>query len=176
MPDIVFLDFETTGSGTLRTDEVLEVGIIDEAGNVLVDTLVRPAWRQTWDTTQKIHGISPDNVVDAPTMEQVTPYLIKALEGRRVIIFNAPFDVRFMPDEVQQAAHSYVCLMQLFRKVHNGRYRLVDALKWSNYPYEQNHRALDDTFASLHIWNHIRAHSANKFPALVKAAIYEKKQ
>jgi DNA polymerase-3 subunit epsilon len=37
----VFLDLETTGLDP-RTDEILEIGILDDAGRVLLDSLVRP--------------------------------------------------------------------------------------------------------------------------------------
>jgi DNA polymerase III epsilon subunit-like protein len=47
----VFLDLETTGLDP-RTDEIVEIGILDEDGRVLLDTLVRPVRHRSWPDAQ----------------------------------------------------------------------------------------------------------------------------
>ena len=38
----VYLDTETTGLSASRGDKIVEISIIDDKGNVLIDTLVNP--------------------------------------------------------------------------------------------------------------------------------------
>ena len=56
----VYLDIEATGLEP--KDEVVAIGIVDAAGAVRLDTLVRPRRKKTWPRTQRIHGISPADV------------------------------------------------------------------------------------------------------------------
>ena len=64
-----FLDTETTGLHPPH-DKLVEVAIIDEAGDVVLDTLVNPE-RPIGFATQ-IHGIS-DAMVGVTGIEPVTP-------------------------------------------------------------------------------------------------------
>ena len=52
----VFLDLETTGLDP-RTDEILEIGILDDAGRVLLDSLVRPERHRRWPGAEAIQGV-----------------------------------------------------------------------------------------------------------------------
>jgi DNA polymerase-3 subunit epsilon len=87
----VYLDLETTGLDPAH-HEILEVGILDDAGAVLLDTLVRPVRHRQWPKSQHIHGITPAAVAEAPTHAEVRPRIIEAVAGARVVIYNAPFD------------------------------------------------------------------------------------
>lgn len=64
-----YLDTETIGLAA-GFDEILQIGLVDEAGNVLLDTLVRPTRRTEWPEAEKIHGITPADVADAPTQAE----------------------------------------------------------------------------------------------------------
>ncbi len=50
-------------------DEILSVSIIDQDGNVLLNTLCKPQKRKSWASAQEIHGISPAMVKNQPTFE-----------------------------------------------------------------------------------------------------------
>lgn len=89
-PLSVVLDCETTG---LDDDAcMVELAAITAAGDVLVNTLVQPGVpipRQASD----IHGITDDDVKSAPTFSDLLVRLTAALDGRRILIYNAPYDV-----------------------------------------------------------------------------------
>jgi DNA polymerase-3 subunit epsilon len=70
---VLFFDLELTGF--YDHDEILSVTIVDATGKLIMDTLVRPVKKKKWKNTEKIHGITPDMVTDAPTLEELTPQI-----------------------------------------------------------------------------------------------------
>ncbi len=157
--DVVYLDIETTGLDYTK-DEVLEVAIIDDNGEVLLNTLVRPEKRKRWTKAKEIHGISFQMVKDAPTLEEIKPLIIDAVRGKRVVIYNKQFDTRFIPF-VRNVAFTVSCCMLRYadyKKIgyYAGQYRwhkLIDATKDIGYEStEASHRALADARACRAVW------------------------
>ena len=91
--DWVILDTETTGLGS--TDVVIQIGVTDHRGVTLVDTLVRPAVA-IGSGAQAVHGISAEAVAGAPEFPAVLPGLVRAIAGKTVVAYNAPFDRRLL--------------------------------------------------------------------------------
>lgn len=90
----LILDTETTG---LDSDaEVIELAVIDCAGQSLIDTLVRPARQIPADATA-IHGITDQMVATAPSWPEVRGQLLELLaSGRHLVIYNASYDLRLI--------------------------------------------------------------------------------
>ncbi|HGT2748147.1 TPA: 3'-5' exonuclease [Pseudomonas aeruginosa] len=90
----LILDTETTG---LDGDaEVIELAVIDCAGQTLIDTLVRPARPIPADATA-IHGITDQMVAAAPGWADVRAQLLELLaSGRHLVIYNASYDLRLI--------------------------------------------------------------------------------
>ena len=86
----LFLDTETTGLSPM--DEICEIAIIDAAGQVLINSLVKPSKPIPPGATE-IHGISQEMVQSAPTFRDLVPELDRILSGRTVLIYNVEFDV-----------------------------------------------------------------------------------
>lgn len=89
----VILDTETTGLG--KEDQVIEIGVIDLAGNVLFERRVCPSV-VIHPAAEAVHGITPAMVSDCPTFDQIAGELRQVIEGRRVLIYNAAFDLRLL--------------------------------------------------------------------------------
>lgn len=86
----VVWDTETTG---LEDDaKIVSIGIVDQSGTVLVDTLINPGEPIPRDAT-RIHGVTDEMVADAPTFEQVYPQIHEALQGKAWVIYNKGYDV-----------------------------------------------------------------------------------
>lgn len=86
---VVVLDTETTG---LEDDaRIVDIAITDRHGKPILDTLIDPQCPIPAEATD-IHGITDSMVRGAPTFGQILERLTEALDGRRCLIYNAPFD------------------------------------------------------------------------------------
>lgn len=169
----VFLDTETTG--TDRAAEILEICLLDQEGNVLLESLVRPTIRIPMDA-QRIHGIRDSMVQGAPTWLQVWPRVDQLLTGRALGIYNAEFDLRLMQQSHSRlgmrwpASLSFTpfCIMRLYAQYVGewnrirGGYRwhsLEDAGRQCQIPLPNSHRARDDTLLAIAVLKHIASSS-----------------
>ncbi|MEE4598464.1 3'-5' exonuclease [Streptomyces sp. DSM 41524] len=84
------MDTETTG----LHDEtrIVDLGVTNAAGDVLMDTLINPGEPIPPDATD-IHGITDAQVATAPSFAAVLDQLAAVLHGRRCVIYNRAFDV-----------------------------------------------------------------------------------
>lgn len=72
---------------------VVEIAVIDAAtGQVLLDTLVDPDGVPVEPGARAVHGISDEELADAPRWADVVPDFLAAVDGRRILAFNAAFD------------------------------------------------------------------------------------
>lgn len=110
----VYFDSETTGLRSDDGEELVEISLVDDAGNVLLDTLLKPRQRTAWPEAQAVHGIRPADVQNAPSLESVLPRLEEIIENAgAVVIYNAPFDLSFLPEPIRSAASSKsICAMR----------------------------------------------------------------
>jgi DNA polymerase-3 subunit epsilon len=89
----LILDTETTGLDA--NDEVIQVGIIDLDGNVLLNTLVRPTVPIASEA-RSVHGITDQELADAPYFSDLYDTLAGLLVNRCVLAYNADFDHRLL--------------------------------------------------------------------------------
>ncbi|WP_344222280.1 3'-5' exonuclease [Kribbella sancticallisti] len=84
----VILDTETTD----LDGYVVEIAVVDAAtGQTLLDSRVNPRCPIS-PGARWIHGISDDDVADAPDWSEVLPQLLAVTAGRTVLAYNAGFD------------------------------------------------------------------------------------
>lgn len=89
----VYIDTETTGLE--KTDEVIEISIVDHDGSQLFTSLIKPS-RPIPIEAQKIHGITNEMVTTAQSWPILWPTIRNYLYGRTIAAYNAPFDLRMM--------------------------------------------------------------------------------
>lgn len=160
----VYLDTETTGLDPDR-DEILEISVVDDQGNSLIDTRVRPLRLTQWPAAQAIHGIVPEDVRDAPTLEEVLPDVVAAVSGKHLVIYNAAFDLDYLPESVSHAAAGVSCCMTAFA-VEYGEYShyhadftwqtLTTAAQYVDHSWQGDpHRAASDAQACRAVWHYL---------------------
>ncbi|SEF16373.1 Exonuclease [Streptomyces sp. 2112.2] len=95
--EYAIVDTETTGlEGDVR---VVEIAVTDGAGNELLNTVINPGVPIPEDAAA-IHGLTDEDVRDAPTFGAILPRLTEALRGRRVVIYNRDYDTGVVANEL----------------------------------------------------------------------------
>ena len=90
----LFFDTETTGLD--GSAEICDIAIIDAAGQVLLNTLVKPTCPIP-PQASAVHGITDADVAEAPTITAIWPELAALLAGARPLVaYNASFDRRMI--------------------------------------------------------------------------------
>lgn len=97
--DWVVLDTETTGLS--YNDEIVQIAILSSDGTVLLDTLVRPIIPIAPEAIS-IHGITNENVTDAPPFPKIYEKIKAILSGKSIVIYNAAFDLRLLQQTMRK--------------------------------------------------------------------------
>lgn len=95
----VYIDTETTGLN--RSDEIIEISIVNFEGNVLLSKLVKPS-QPIPHEAERIHGISNQMVSSAQAWPILWPQIRGLLYGRVIAAYNADFDLRTMEQSHQK--------------------------------------------------------------------------
>ncbi len=89
----VYIDTETTGLD--RSDEIVEICIVDHDGQVLLESLIKPS-RPIPPDSIRVHNITDEMVAGAPTWPALWPTVRANLFNRVVAAYNSDFDLRMM--------------------------------------------------------------------------------
>lgn len=101
-PRTIILDTETTD----LDGYLVQIAAIDTTGQVVLDTLVNPR-APISAGARRVHGMSDDQVADAPTFEQIADDLLVLLRGRRIVTYNADFDSGILQNELARLAGGF---------------------------------------------------------------------
>lgn len=166
----VVLDTETTGLD--NHSEIIQIAVIDPAGKVLLDTLIQPV-NPIPDDATVIHGIDDDMVADAPMWKDVRPELMRIIDYKSVVTYNATYDRHMMhrSDETNglgeydyHARSHWHCAMEWYAALWgefdgyhaNPRWqRLSNALVQQGLQPSDSHRALGDALMTLALMKRI---------------------
>ncbi len=153
---IAVLDFETTGL-TPGYDRVIEVCVArrdpGQAPRLVLDTLVNPL-RPVAAT--EIHGITDEDVAQAPRFPEIAGDLLETLAGCVVCAYNVYFDMKFLLSELGSIGihcePPHFCLMYMRPMLRLGkRCNLGDACRAHQIKYEAAHVAASDVQASAQL-------------------------
>ena len=119
--NFVAIDFETANE---KRDSACAIGITvvcnGKAAEPIYHLICPPDLRFSyWNT--RIHGITADDVADAPTIRELWPKLSHLIEGQLVVAHNASFDMSVLRHSLHTAAVrvprlSYICSLNLARQ------------------------------------------------------------
>ncbi|MBR6681270.1 MAG: 3'-5' exonuclease [Clostridia bacterium] len=161
---VLFFDLELTGF--YDRDEILSITIVDGFGNMIMDTLVKPVRIKSWKKTEKIHGIYPSMVENAPTMDELIPELIRIFDGaENVIAYGVSTDYSHIKYIYTDAAerenfHKKIrcCANEFVRYAHENRPDIVhasltDAMSCFEIEWEGvAHSSIADTLGCRKVW------------------------
>lgn len=159
----VSLDTETTGVNT-ETDRIVEIGFSiwyqgEEIGNW--GSLINPQMPIDPGAIA-IHGISDQDVADAPIFSQLIPDIMKYLSLGLLVVYNAPFDVKLISAELRRCNLVYqeqpvvdpLVWFRKFEKWNKGK-NLPAAAKRYGFKHIGAHRAFEDAHMSMRVLNHM---------------------
>jgi DNA polymerase III subunit epsilon len=164
----VYLDTETTGMGNY--DQVIEIGVIDDQGQVLIDQLVK-THKKIDPAAGRVHGITQEMLESAPTWESVWSQAEAFLMNRSIGVYNVEFDVRLIkqshyPSGIRWSIpeQNFFDIMKLYARFygdrdpyhHTYRYQsLEQAGRQCGIRLNNTHRAVDDCLLARALLHHM---------------------
>ena len=128
----VILDTETTGLSTASNHKIVEIGCIELNNQIPTNktfhTYLNPQ-RPVSEDALKVHGYSDKFLSDKKIFSEIVEEFLNFIEGKKLIIHNAPFDLSFLDYE-----------LKLVNKKTINRKNVIDTLELarSKYPGAQN--------------------------------------
>lgn len=165
----LILDLETTGFGS--SAEILQIGIIDLQGNIIMNQYIKPKiceLTDTWSHAVEIHGITPERVINCPHLESLIPALQEILCDKPLVIFNKRFDLGFLPEEVKVILGDVSCCMDDFTLAFQGVNKPSKSLEFAcnhigyEFDKEHAHDAIYDCMATLAVWKWLTGRTDDK--------------
>ncbi len=165
--ETIVIDIETTGLDCYK-DEILQVSIISDSGKTLYDSYIKPIFSESWRSAERIHHITPEMVVDAPTIYEEMPKInVILINAKRIIGYNhSEFDNPFLEQygAVFPNDAEIYDVMQEFAPIYGewndyyGDYRwqkLSVCADYYGYDWEGDaaHNSLSDCKATLYCYN-----------------------
>ncbi len=161
---VIFFDLELTG--VYEHDEIISVSILDGAGNLIMDTLVKPDHTKKWKKTEKIHGITPEMVADAPRLRELTPRIKEIFANADAVIaygistdfshikyiYDSPMEREALRRKTRCAANEYVRFIQEHHPEETHA-SLSDAMALLGVEWEGiAHTSIADTIGCAKVW------------------------
>ena len=161
--NIICLDIETTGLDP-DSDEILQLSIIDGAGEILFNEYILPTEHDCWPSAQKVNHISPAMVQDCKPLLYYADTIQRILEDADVIVgynirgFDLPFIFNGGIGYDAKPGAIVVDVMIAFAKIYGKHDDYHGGYKWqklrtcaSYYSYYKGkaHNSLDDARATL---------------------------
>lgn len=176
MNDVVFLDTETTGLNS-DIDEILQISIVNNNGDILLDSYIRPERNAEWKAAEEINHISYDMVKDAPLASDIAPRIFEIIANAKVVIaYNISFDwdfiLRILKNNgynVDEQVPELKCCMKKFAEVYGEWseerqcYRCQKLSKAADYYHIEwqgtAHGSLADTLMCREVWEKMNEHN-----------------
>jgi DNA polymerase III subunit epsilon len=158
------IDIETTGSRA-EQDRITEIAIFVHDGAQVIrqfHSLVNPECSIPLNITQ-ITGISNELVATAPKFYEIAKEVVECTQGTIFVAHNVGFDYGFVKAEFARLGYVYrrkqLCTVRLSRAVfpNRGRYNLDAMVKMLGISVENRHRAFDDAWATVKLFEAILA-------------------
>ena len=131
----VILDTETTGLSHAEKHRIVEIGCVELnnqiATNNIFHAYINPQ-RAVSEEAYKIHGYSDKFLSDKKNFAEIAEDFLDFINGKKLIIHNAPFDLSFLNYE-----------MKLIKKKEIDKKNIIDTLEIARTKYPGSQNSLD---------------------------------
>jgi len=131
-----YLTYDSETTGLEWEDQVIQWAVCDQEGNVLGCGDVKPTVPIS-EGAYAIHGITEEQLADAPTFAEMWPVISNLLAGRTVVIYNSNFDIGKIISSAQahgiEVAYDFVkdvCAMHLFARFYGEVHEYYGTYTW----------------------------------------------
>ena len=157
--DCPFLSIDTETTGFSKEDRIIEIAIVVQRGPVVLETfhsLVNPEGRSIGEGAYAVHGISDDDVANAPTFEEIKPRVLELLcRDIPWVAHQMNFDARMLSYVISKEEWPRdiptLCSMEFAKKKHPslkmyGKHKLLDLAGYLHINYDPGmaHNAMND--------------------------------
>ena len=131
----VILDTETTGLSNTEKHRIVEIGCVELNNQIPTNKIfheyINPQ-RPVSEEAYKIHGYSDKFLSDKKTFAEITESFLDFINGKKLIIHNASFDLSFLNYE-----------MKLLKKEMIDKNNVIDTLEMARTKYPGAQNSLD---------------------------------
>ena len=131
----VILDTETTGLSTASKHKIVEIGCVELNNQIPTNktfhTYLNPQ-RAVSEDALKVHGYTDKFLSDKKVFSEVVEEFLNFIEGKKLIIHNAPFDLSFLDYE-----------LRLINKKTIDHKNVIDTLELARAKYPGAQNSLD---------------------------------
>ncbi len=163
----VVLDTETTGLNADAGHRIIEVGCVELDERVYtgrtLHRYINPE-REIEAGAQDVHGISNEQLADAPLFSEIAEELKEFIAGAELIIHNAPFDIGFLDAEYRRLDGSHGSVAEWGK--------VLDTLVLARERYPGQANSLDALCRRLEVDNSGREHHGALLDAQLLAEVY----
>ena len=152
----VVIDLETTDFSSNPTVEVVDVCVLDHQGKTLMETLVKSEHGIS-PGAFRVHGISEEDVEDAPLFQDIYPQLAGVLKDQTLFAYNYTFEQDILNSIIrrlklaQLEPKAWHCAMRDY-SAYTGRRKyakLTNACRQEGVRIINAHRAIGDCLMTL---------------------------
>ena len=149
----IILDTETTGLSISEKHRIVEIGCIELNNQIPTKNIfheyINPQ-RSVSEAAYKVHGYSNDFLSDKKKFSEISEKFINFIQGKKIIIHNAAFDLSFLNYE-----------LKLIKKKEIIKENIIDTLEIARQKYPGSQNSLDALCKRFNIDNSKRKkHSA----------------
>lgn len=159
------IDFESAGTAPGLTDEPVQIAVVQWNLNkpeVVLNSHLRPSRPVTWAAKQ-VHGISDDQLQNAPRLLDLWPDIQSSMKGRWIVAHGAATEKRFLRIFPLHGFGPWVDTLVLSRAIYPTlpSHSLGDAISslgledQMRLPGFRWHDAASDAFATLVLLDHL---------------------
>lgn len=133
----IMLDTETTGLSPKNGDRIVEIGCVEMVNRFptgkVYHRYINPE-RDMPTAAFEVHGLSEEFLADKPLFADLADEFLQFIDGAKLVIHNAPFDIGFLNFELEKADRPIITwtnvidTLVMARQKHPGASNNLDAL------------------------------------------------